>query len=152
MNAQKRKNALFQRLQNLGFTYGEAASLRRIEMTLHRWSELECGDGNEWGSWAIERDPETEKPSMIHHHYGHGRRADSTTRTPIADREGGALKRCKVIVDARNARVAPDSSSPVFVTPYQQTDPRGCALYMVRGADLCGLIDSCYSRGIAVCS
>jgi hypothetical protein len=44
------------RLEKLGFYIEEALALRRIERTLQRWSELECGDGNNYGSWAIERD------------------------------------------------------------------------------------------------
>lgn len=39
----------------------DAESLRRISMTLHRWHELECGDGNEHGSWSIERGREVER-------------------------------------------------------------------------------------------
>ena len=45
MSTQKAKFELFARLQSLGFTYDEAYSLRRIEMTLQRWAEKECGDG-----------------------------------------------------------------------------------------------------------
>lgn len=57
MSTQKRKFELFARLQSMGFTYDEAAALRRIEMTLQRWAERECGDGSDW---AIERaEPQT---------------------------------------------------------------------------------------------
>lgn len=52
MATQKAKFQLFQRLEDLGFTYDEAVSLRRIEMTLQRRAERECDDG---GDWAIER-------------------------------------------------------------------------------------------------
>ena len=47
------------RLTAVGFSYNDAAELRRISMTLHRWHELECGDGNEHGSWSIETIPVT---------------------------------------------------------------------------------------------
>lgn len=153
MSTQKQKFALFQRLQNLGFTYEEAAQLRRIEMTLHRWAELECGDGNEWGSWAIERDETTEKPFMVRHHYRHGRGKDTMTRYAIADREAGALRRLGAIMASKPSLVA-----------YHQTDPRGCALYivhrpgLVEGAtheesarELHRWLESNYSRGLAVC-
>jgi hypothetical protein len=33
-------------LETAGISYDDAAQLRRISMTLHRWHELECGDGN----------------------------------------------------------------------------------------------------------
>jgi hypothetical protein len=52
MSTQKQKFELFARLQAMGFTYEESAQLRRIEMTLQRWAERECGDGS---NWAIER-------------------------------------------------------------------------------------------------
>lgn len=91
------------RLLDLGFTRDEAAALRRISMTLHRWHELECGDGNEYGSWAIERDDNGDGPPyMVHHHYRHGRGPDTVSRTRIADRESGAKKRLAAIIDRRN--------------------------------------------------
>jgi hypothetical protein len=156
MSTQKQKFELFSRLQQMGFTYDEAAQLRRIEMTLQRWGEQECGDGNDYGSWAIERDEETGKPFMVHHHYRHGQGTDSTTRRPIADREAGALRRAKAIVEARNARVRAECDSPVNtdVTFYHQGDPRGCALYVLRLQDVRPgeNIDSIYNRGIAVCA
>ena len=46
-------------LLNLGFTTDEAASLRRISLTLRRWYERECGD--DYG--CIERDETTGRPS-----------------------------------------------------------------------------------------
>src|SRR5262245_30432441 len=86
----------FDQMAALGFGYDEANKLRRIEMTLHRWAELECGDSNEWGSWCIERDDETDKPYMVRHAYSTrsmmGRAMpERMTRTRIADREAGAL-------------------------------------------------------------
>jgi len=161
MSTQKRKFELFARLARLGFTYDESAALRRIEMTLQRWAEAECGNGNDHGSWAIERDETSGKPYMVHHHYMHGRGKDYTTRRPIADREAGALRRLAAIVSARNARgnahdinMTPYTpNSPTFVVHYHQTDPRGCALYLLTreqlGADE---ISSIYTRGLAVCA
>ncbi len=49
-------------LAELGFSGREIGALRRIQMTLHRWAELEHGDGNDYASWAIERDDETGIP------------------------------------------------------------------------------------------
>lgn len=42
---QQRLIRLFEQLQGLGFTYDEADALRRMQMTLSRWSEHEC-NGN----------------------------------------------------------------------------------------------------------
>lgn len=50
-------------------------ALRRAELTLHRWSEMKCGDGNDYASWAIERDEKTNKPFWVTYpHNGESRR------------------------------------------------------------------------------
>ena len=130
-------------LQTLGITYDDATALRRISMTLHRWRALECGDGNSWGSWAIERDDNGDGPPyLVHHHYRHGKGDDYTTRYRIPDREAGALKRMAKIMARYPA-----------LGSYIQGDPRGCALYILRPGDVpegCDA-DGYYSRGIAVC-
>lgn len=129
---------LISNLTKLGFSVDEAQSLRRISMTLHRWAELECGDGNDHASWCVERDEETDKPFLVTYpHQG------KSYRRPIADREKGALKRLEKIL----------ATHPGW-TYHHQTDPRGCALYLIKkddipqGSSLC----SCYHRGIAVCA
>jgi len=156
----ERKFALFNRLAALGFTYEESQALYRAEMTLNRWACRECGDGSDW---AIERDEATGKPFMTYH--GDLNPSYITTRAfrryAIADREAGALKRVKAIVDARNKRgcaVLPHGgTAPNWAYTYHQTDPRGCALYLVTTAQLTGWqgerldIDSHYTRGLAVC-
>jgi len=169
MSTQKAKFELFARLARLGFTYDESAALRRIEMTLQRWAEAECGNGNDYGSWAIERDEASGKPYMVHHHYTHGRGKNCTTRRPIADREAGALRRLAAIVQVRNFRVSPPvhvprdphgaviQSNPATkgqeIVPYHQTDPRGCALYLLTREQLgTDEISGVYTRGLAVCA
>lgn len=131
-----RKEALFAALSHLGISHDDAQALRRIEMTLSRWSERECGDAN---GYAIERDETTGVPYETFNLGISGKRG----RRRIADREAGALKRLKTIMDRY----------PELV-PYHQTDPRGCALYIVKRSDLAGglPIDSHYTRGVAVCS
>jgi len=148
MSTQKAKFELFARLQSLGFTYEEAAALRRIEMTLQRWGERECGDGSDWG---LERDEKTGKPRMVYHGATYGNKPHSY---PVADREAGALRRLKVIVGARNKRMALVPDCDEYLTPYHQGDPRGCALYLLRTADVpCGKsLDQYYTRGLAVCA
>lgn len=124
----------FRSLEMIGVSYEDADKLRLIERTLHRWAELECGDGH----GMIERDDETGKPYFVRH--------DSYTgkyyRTPTADREAGALKRLGKILAAYPA-----------LAYYHQTDPRGCALWLVprerlsNGEDLSAV----YTRGVACC-
>lgn len=128
-----RQNEQEGNLIDLGFTRDEAAALRRISMTLRRWYELECGDGNDYGSWAIERDEETDIPYRVHHHYRHGSGKDTMTRTRIPDREKGAIRRLERILSDRFLR----SSSPGGkLSYYLQTDPRGASLYIVRPGDI----------------
>jgi hypothetical protein len=132
MNKQERRA---QQLANIasctGMTFADVCALRRIEMTLHRWAELECGDG----SGCIERDEETNRPYWLNSMTGR--------RAPIADREAGALKRLGKIL----------GKYPQLQT-YHQGDPRGCALYIIRPGDVPEgtTVDSCYNRGIAVCA
>ena len=147
-----------------GISHSDAIDLRRISMTLHRWHELECGDGNEYGSWAIVRGKRTSarikteqglnvrqdtfehdddgKPYLEHHHYMHGRGKDTVTYSALSDRERGALKRLAKIM----------AGYPGF-SFYVQGDPRGCSLYIIRPGDVRdGLtIDACYTNGVAVC-
>ena len=132
----ERRHRLIENLAKLGFTYDEAQTLRRAEMTLQRWSELECGDSNNYSSWAIERDPETEKPFMVvYPHDG------KPYRRPVADRERGALNRVEKLV----------ASKPGLIF-YHQSDPRGCALYVGRKEVINGCdIHANYNRLLAVC-
>ena len=137
----KERYEVLSRLEKAGISYEHANALRRISMTLSRWGELECGDGNEYGSWAIERDESTEVPYMVHHRYMHGQGKDTVHRTRIADREKGALKRLQAIMSKH-----PD------LLAYHQTDPRGCAVYVLRKDDVPvgSSVDSVYNRGVAV--
>lgn len=146
----------------LGFTRAEAEQLRRISMTLHRWFELECGDGNDYGSWAIERDDNGDGPPfMVHHHYLHGRGKDYTTRTKIADRETGARKRLAAIVDRCNRarrEATTEINGKTTLAPqaplsyYVQTDPRGASLYIIRPGDVPdgASVESWYNRGLCI--
>lgn len=143
-----RQNEQLDILRSLGFTRDEAEQLRRISMTLHRWHERECGDGN----GCIERDETTNKPFWL----------NSTTmrRYSIPDRETGARKRLEAIIKARNERTLIKPSGGIIteaersgaVAPYIQTDPRGAALYILRPGDVPEgkEADSYYSRGICI--
>ena len=154
MSTQKRKFELFARLQALGFTYEESEQLRRIEITLSRWAEAECN-----GDIQREelRGPAGEyvgegKPYRV---YEQGSRAK---RYPVADRESGALRRLKAIVDIRNTReVEGRATEPRSVVPYYQGDCRGCMLYLLTREQLTQdgkllPVESYYTRGLAVCA
>lgn len=121
----------YRRFADLGFERHETDTLRRAEMTLSRWAERECGDGS---NWAIERDEETGKPFNVYHGEGKPR------RYAIADREKGALRRIDALMAAHPELIA-----------YHQGDPRGCALYVVRKADVPEgeSVDRFYTRGFA---
>jgi hypothetical protein len=124
------------RLIEAGIGYEDALALRRAAMTLHAWFEGECGNSNDYASWAIERDEETDKPFMVRHpHDG------KTYRYGLPDREKGARKRVAKIISKY-----PDMQA------YVQTDPRGAPLYIVRANDVPeGQDVGCYyNRGIAV--
>ena len=115
--------------QRLGIPIEDANILRRAQLTLHRWAELECGDGNDYASWAIERDETTDKPYMCR--YPHDGKMH---RSPVADREAGALRRVAEVCKRNSLHF------------YHQTDPRGCALYVAREP----LTGSNYNRGVAM--
>ncbi len=127
---------LANRLAGLGINQADQEALFRIERTLSRWSEMECGD--EHGR-AIERDEVTGKPFMTYESPdGNGKRR----RYAIPDRERGALARLAAIMERYPK-----------LSWCNQGDPRGCALYVYKKADMAGLDASSYysSRGVAVC-
>lgn len=129
----ERRARLAASLQSLGFTLDEVASLRRISSTLQRWHELECGVD---GGWYIERETEDEDSPP---HLKNSCTGRDHGRTP--DRERGALRRLAGIMYAYPT-----------LGHYVQTDPRGCALYVLRPDDVPAgePLESYYSRGIAV--
>jgi hypothetical protein len=144
----KRTVQLVSRLQELGFSFDEAMQLRRIEMTLQRWGELECGDGNDHSSWSIERDEVTDKPYLVT--YPH---TGKSYRRLVPGREKGALKRLATIMARHPSYVA-----------YHQPDCRGCGLYLVKidkdvdyvihhgkKVVLQDWLARNYTRGLAVC-
>lgn len=118
---------MIRELCNAGVGLDDAEALRRISLTFHRWNEHECNG-------AIQRDEETGIPYWYNTETG--RRIG---RAP--DREKGAEKRLNAIM----------AKYPTL-TAYEQGDPRGAALYILRPGDVPLGYDasSCYSRGIAV--
>jgi hypothetical protein len=150
-NEREQMHHTFNALQSLGFTFDECEKLRRISMTLRRWFELECGDGDDRRSWAIERDDNGDgRPFMVTHYHPRNGAPARTTKSPIADRETGARKRLESIIYARNIR-QPFQESPL-VSYYIQGDPRGPALYILRPGDIPEGSDPCqyYNRGLCL--
>ena len=143
----EQRQRTYTQLINLGFSFDECEKMRRISLTLRRWFELECGDGNEWADWSIERDENGEgRPFMVtHYHPRHGSQA-RTTKSPVADRETGARKRLAAIIQGRNERASGK------VETYIQTDPRGSSLYILRPGDIPEGADPCqyYHRGLCL--
>lgn len=139
MTARQQIVNLHNRTAALGLSFEETETLRRAQMTLRRWGELECGNGNDYASWLIERDETTNKPYLVTHP-----RQGKSYRRPVADREAGALKRIAAIL----------KNHPKLGF-YHQGDPRGCALYVGKLADIPkpvkANINSHYTRWIACC-
>ncbi len=132
-------------LLSLGFTREEAESLRRISITLHTWFEHECNG-------VIQRDGENGDGDPFWFNTNTGRMIG---RAP--DRERGALKRLRAIIDKRNDRQLMsgepiDVRNPPLMRYYIQGDPRGAVLYILRPGDVPEGKDaaSYYNRGICV--
>jgi hypothetical protein len=131
MKSNKKTFALMERLERHGIiaSFDQANTLRRAELTLQRWAELECGDGN--GN-AIERDEITGKPFICYYPSNIHSVSNHPKRYPIADREKGALKRIQAVCNDLNIHF------------FHQTDPRGCSLYV----SLEPLPSNDYTRGV----
>ena len=125
----KEISELYRKCELLGIEFDDILAFRRDSMTLRSWFERECGDSNDYCSWSIERDPETDKPYMVTYpHNGKERRRS------IPDREKGARKRIADRCKRLNLRY------------YIQTDPRGWSLYLSREP----LTGTNYTNGIGV--
>ena len=116
-------------LGSLGFTASQIEALLRCSRTLSTWAAHECN-----GEIQREGEDGTGRPYWYNTNTGN-------RMGPTADREAGALRRAKVICEAHG------------VTFYHQTDPRGCALWVLRPGDVPEgkAADAYYTRGIAVC-
>jgi hypothetical protein len=119
-------------LKEAGIGNDDAQMLRRIAMTLHRWHELECGNSNNFSSWAIVRgrkdacgafECEDDGRPYLERHWHKG--PPQVRYEPIADRERGAKKRLAKIM----------AKYPTMGY-YIQTDPRGAALYILTAEQL----------------
>ena len=91
-----------------------ARTLRRAQMTLHRWAEEMC-NGTIQRDWDDETEDQTGRPVRwtCGDHKSGPRRLGF-----VPDRERGALARVEQVCKAAGLYY------------YHQTDPRGCALYV----------------------
>lgn len=128
---------IIRKLESAGIDWRDAVELRRISMTLCNWWEKECGVD----SGHIERDEETGIP------YWHGTgfhingKWVQPKRHKIRDMEKGALARLNKL----------RSKYPALVF-YEQTDPRGASIYVLRRSEITDgeEVARVYSRGVAV--
>lgn len=152
MNAQQKDRALYDAIirnlgsgnsvaeamaknsQRGGIYIDHARTLRRAQMTLHRWAEEMCNG-------TIQRDgPEGDgKPFRVREYQrfsampGNVGVKHERITYPVPDREAGALRRVAEVCKAAGLHY------------YHQTDPRGCALYVSTEP----LTSSNYNRGVA---
>lgn len=122
---------LYTQAAKAGLSASETSALLRIERQLHRWAEAQCnGD--------VTRDEET---GQCYRQYGHGTKGPFLT-VKTRDLEASALRRLASLM----------ASHPTL-SWYHQTDPRGCALYVLRPGDVPpgSSPSSCYHRGLAIC-
>jgi hypothetical protein len=131
MSEQENSYRMIATLERAGVSYADAIALRSISRTLHRWNERECNG-------EIERDEDTGKTYAV---YGGDCNGIPRQRYRTADKERGAQKRLAAIMARYPALAA-----------YEQSDPRGCALYIVDRAKLGDRdVRSCYSSfGVGV--
>jgi len=137
MKAQQKDRDLAQRIfgpivANVDQCDSIARTLRRAQMVLHRWNELECG--TEQGHIEEATGPDG-IPYYIFRPAGWMTSAGwaQPKGRPIADRRSGAIKRVIIAWAAADLHY------------YHQPDPRGCSLYVSTAP----LNDSNYTNGIA---
>jgi hypothetical protein len=106
------------------FSAADWATLKQCQRTLHKWAEDECnGD--------IQYDSDGVTPRRYYNdRYG----SPTLAGRVIPDRSESAMENARKIAAKHGLSV------------YNQTDPRGCALYVYSVHDLKGRkIDECYS-------
>jgi len=118
--AERTARLIDQARARFGLTAQDTMTLIRAEKTLQRWAEQECGDGNAWASWSIERDEETDIPYRCVYPHLSG----SPTRTKIRDTETITKRQVERLL-----------AKYPGVTAMYQGDPRGCALHLCKTED-----------------
>lgn len=125
MNVREKQQSESNR-QRLGISREDWETLTKLSRTLRRWYEHECNG-------EIQRDEKTNLP------YWHNMTTGERCRRAL-DKETMAVTRANKLAGDYDLKI------------YYQTDPRGCAIYLLKrediqpGADL----QSCYTDGTAV--
>ena len=105
------------------FTAAQWAALKQCQRTLHLWAEKECNGEIQYDN-------------------------DGSARRYFPDGYGSFSGKGQIVPDKSEAAMERDRSIAAKhgLSVYNQTDPRGCALYVYSAADLKGRkIDECYS-------
>jgi hypothetical protein len=126
----ERIGRLYIEAHKLGLSPVETSALLRASRTLHRWAEMECNG-------EVGRDDSGVAVRTLRDWAG-----DAAGCVRVPDRETAALKRIEAIIGRHPS-----------LSYYHQTDPRGCALYVMRTSDIPegrGIRDY-YNRGVAFC-
>ena len=100
--------------RNIVLPLSAVNTLRRAAMALHRWYEMECGNG----SGHLQRDDETGVPYWYNANARYLAPNDPRAWRRVPDRERGAVQRVDAICKLHGLRY------------YLQTDPRGAPLYL----------------------
>lgn len=105
------------------FSAAEWAGLKRCQRTLHLWAEKECNG-------EIQYDDDGQARKYGKDRYG----CYCVPGAIVTDKSESAMEAARMIAAKHGLAV------------YNQTDPRGCALYVYNPNDLKGRrIDECYS-------
>ena len=113
--------------RGIAATLEQARILRRAQLTLRRWHEQECGDGNDHCSWCIITDDDGKTYREIHPNNG------KSYHYRIPNRHAGAVRRVAALC------------AEMGLHHYVQSDPRGCALYV----DSTPIASDDYTRAVA---
>ena len=116
-------------------SFQDAETLRKAELTLHRWSERKCGwstSGKYGASMALVRDEDGDGKPYLEIHPNVGMRTQ-WVRTP--DLEKGALRRVAEVCKRNGLEY------------FHQGDPRGCSLFISKAG--AGMNDANYSGFVA---
>ena len=103
------------------FSREEWTSLKRCERAIHKWSEELCNG-------TIQECDDGKYRRFYNDRYGD----PAIQGEVISDKSASAFKRAQAIAAKHGLSV------------YEQTDPRGCALYIYSAADLKGRDSECY--------
>ena len=146
------KNEATARLQNVGFSIAEANKLFSIQKKLRRWGEALCN-----GEIFIDEFTGSACRYFSRDYYGNRHDAKGRESFVIPNVEKISLRQTQAIIDACNSRQDRHPINGDYLLAYHQTDPRGCALFIVPRNELMGSenrilpIDEYYTRGIAIC-